>query len=122
MKKRRAANPHAKAEWHLIGADPILANVIQTVGSCQMIRRGGRFEILARSIVSQQISTAAAATIFGRLKALLPGGRLAAAAIHGVTDEQLQSAGLSAQKRRYVRDLTEKTLDGTVNLDRKSVV
>lgn len=115
MKKRRAASPHAKAERHLKRADPVLASVIQTVGPCQLIRRGGRFEILARSIVSQQISTAAAATIFRRLKALLPGARLSATAIRGVTDDQLQSVGLSAQKRKYLRDLTEKTLDGTVN-------
>ena len=114
MTGKQADNPHAMAERHLKRADPVMAEVIRNVGPCRMVRRGGRFEILARSIVSQQISTAAAATIFRRLKGLLPGARLSAAGIDSVSDDQLQQAGLSAQKRRYLRDLTEKTLNGTV--------
>lgn len=74
--------------------------------------------MLVRSILSQQISTAAARTIRGRLEALLPGGRLKAESINLLTDEQLQQVGVSSQKRGYLRDLTQRTLDGSLNFRR----
>ena len=48
----------------------------------------------------------------------MTGGKIAPASIAKLTDEQLQSAGLSNQKRSYVRDLTERTLDGTIDFRR----
>jgi 3-methyladenine DNA glycosylase/8-oxoguanine DNA glycosylase len=66
--------------------------------------------------VSQQLSTKAAATIYGRLCALLPdGGRPTAEALSPLSDEALRSAGLSRQKLSYLRDLTRRMLDGSIN-------
>ena len=95
-----------------------MAEVIRQVGHCQLTKRGGRFEVLARSILSQQISVHAARTIRRRLQRLLPGGRVSATGIDRLSDEQLQSVGISLQKRGYLRNLTRHVLTGTVNFRR----
>jgi DNA-3-methyladenine glycosylase II len=95
-----------------------MADVIRRVGECQLKRRGGRFDVLARSILSQQISVQAARTIRRRLQRLLPGGRISAVGIDRLSDDQLQSVGISLQKRGYLRNLTSHVLGGTVNFRR----
>ena len=95
-----------------------MADVIRRVGQCQLTRRGGRFDVLARSILSQQISVQAARTIRRRLQRLLPGGRISAVGIDRLSDEQLQAVGISLQKRGYLRNLTRHVLAGTVNFRR----
>ena len=95
-----------------------MAAVIRRVGQCQLTRRGGRFDVLARSILSQQISVQAARTIRRRLQRLLPGGRISAVGIDRLSDEQLQAVGISLQKRGYLRNLTSHVLAGTVNFRR----
>ncbi|HIK96115.1 MAG TPA: DNA-3-methyladenine glycosylase 2 family protein [Planctomycetes bacterium] len=95
-----------------------MADVIRRIGHCQLKRRGGRFDVLARSILSQQISVQAARTIRRRLQRLLPGGRLSATGIDRLSDDQLQSVGISLQKRGYLRNLTGHVLDGTVSFRR----
>ena len=95
-----------------------MADVISRVGECRLQRRGGRFDVLARSILSQQISVQAARTIRRRLQRLLPGGRISAVGIDRLSDEQLQAVGISSQKRGYLRNLTGHVLAGTVNFRR----
>lgn len=95
-----------------------MAHVIKNVGPCRIEITGGGFAVLARSILSQQISTKAARSIRRKLQDLLPGRRLAAAPILQLSDQQLQSAGVSAQKRGYLRDLANRTADGTLNFRR----
>jgi DNA-3-methyladenine glycosylase II len=102
----------------LCANDPVLAVVIKRVGSFALKPEPGGYEILVRSILSQQISVAAARTIRGRLQKLLPGGKLSAKNIHALSDEQLQSVGVSRQKQTYLRHLTSCTLDGTINFRR----
>ena len=67
----------AAAVAHLTQADPTLARVIAAVGPCLFAPRaeGTHFEAVARSIVYQQLSGKAAATIYGRVCALFPGNR-----------------------------------------------
>lgn len=103
---------------HLRKNDAVIGQVIKSVGPFTLKKIPGGFEVVVRSILSQQISTAAAATIRKRLEALLPDGKIAPASLAKLTDDQLQSAGLSSQKRSYVRDLTERTLDGTIDFRR----
>ena len=98
----------------LTEVDPVLGKVIRQVGDFALKTEKGGYEILVRSILSQQISIAAARTIRGRLQALLPSKKIRAEDIHGLTDDQLQSVGISQQKRTYLRDLTLCTLDGTI--------
>ncbi len=107
-----------KAVRQLSKVDPVLRRVIRDVGPFTLKPDKGGYGILVRSILSQQISTSAATTIRTRLQSLLPAGKLAAKSIDALTDEQLQSVGISQQKRGYLRDLTRCTLDGTLNFRR----
>lgn len=74
---------------------------------------------LVRSIVFQQLSGKAAATIFRRVLALLPPHQGTARAEHwlAVADDKLREAGLSRPKITYVRDLCERVADGRLALD-----
>ena len=73
---------------------------------------------LVEAIVSQQLSTRAAATIYGRLRALIPdGGVPTPEALLPLSDEALRGVGLSRQKASYMRDLSQKVLDGSVKTD-----
>ncbi|HZD92919.1 MAG TPA: hypothetical protein VE133_01615, partial [Candidatus Sulfotelmatobacter sp.] len=57
-----------KAVNHLKKSDAILASIIARVGPCKLTYREPTFEMLARAIVFQQLSTKAARTIYGRLE------------------------------------------------------
>lgn len=97
-------------------ADPVLALLMRQVGPLRLSLRDPQspFEALAQSIVYQQLHGKAAATIFARVKASLPRGRLTPQALLATPVESLRAAGLSASKQAAMRDLAEKTLDGTV--------
>jgi len=73
------------------------------------------FDALAESIVYQQLSGKAAATIWGRVRALYPKTKwLDPAKILVTPDEKLRGAGLSRSKTAAIKDLAAKTIDGTV--------
>ncbi len=100
-----------RAIRHLKQSDPVLKQIIETVGPCRIAYREPSFDTLLRSIVYQQISGKVAAAIVGRLQ------------VHGtdpatllaLSDEQLRGVGLSRQKISYLRDLAERTLRGEVD-------
>ena len=115
-----SAEGYAKARRHLMRSDPILCAAIKTIGACGMAdrQRKDHLSALVGSIVSQQLSTKAAATIFGRVLALFPDGQIPdAAAIGAHRDEVLRAVGLSGQKVSYLRDLSARIVDGRLNLD-----
>lgn len=103
---------------HLMREDPILADLITRVGPFQLKLERDRYSMLVRSILSQQISTLAAAAIRRKLELQTDGQGLMAQAIDRLSDEQLRMAGLSGQKVSYLRDLTARVLDGRLQLDR----
>jgi DNA-3-methyladenine glycosylase II len=109
-----------KARRLLMRRDPILASAIKKIGPCGMAARQRKDHLtaLVGAIVSQQLSTKAAATIFGRFAALFPDNQITdAAAIAAVDDATLRRAGFSGQKIGYLRDLSARILDGRLNLD-----
>jgi DNA-3-methyladenine glycosylase II len=110
---------HRKALAHLRRVDPVLRNVIEQVGPCRLrpMTDGSHFEFIARAIIYQQLSTKAAATIHGRVQALC-GGSISADPLAGLGDEALRGAGLSRQKLGYLRDLSARAVDGTLDEDR----
>lgn len=110
---------YARARRLLLRRDPILAALIRQYGPCGLAQaqRADHFSALVRAIAGQQLSTKAAATIYARLLALMPGGQATAAALMALTGEQLRSVGISRQKAASLRDLSEKVLTGLVNLD-----
>lgn len=99
--------------------DPVLARLIKAHGPCGLAaaQRADHFTALVRAITGQQLSTRAAATIFSRLVALMPGGRLTPQAMAAVGDDELRAAGMSRQKIAYFRDLTAHVLGGELPLD-----
>lgn len=103
---------------HLRRADVHLATAIEAAGPFALQPRPlqSPFEALLRSIVYQQLSGKAAATIYGRVESLLPKRRRSAwpQTIIELEEATLRSAGLSRNKTAAVKDLAAKTIDGTV--------
>jgi methylated-DNA-[protein]-cysteine S-methyltransferase len=97
-------------------ADPVLGKHIAKVGPLRLQLKDseGTFAALAESIVYQQLNGKAAATIFGRVRALYAGGRLEPKAVLATRAERLRSAGLSASKEASLRDLAERATRGEI--------
>lgn len=73
------------------------------------------FDALAESIAYQQLNGKAAATIWGRVRALYPKRKyLDPNLVLATPDKKLRAAGLSGSKVAALKDLAAKTLDGTV--------
>ena len=98
----------------LIELDPRLANILAIAGAPPLRRREGGFAGLASIVVSQQLSTASAAAIWGRLTAMLD--PLDAAAFLRVRAPRLQRAGLSAAKIRTLKSIASALKSGTFDL------
>jgi len=96
-----------RATAHLTEADPVLGALIRRVGPFRLAPRstGTHFDAVCRSIIYQQLSGKAAATIHGRVLGLYGGRAPLPAELAGTTDEQLRSVGLSRQKLSYLKDL-----------------
>jgi DNA-3-methyladenine glycosylase II len=73
------------------------------------------FLSLARSIIGQQISTKAGASIYAKFIALFGGRKPSPEAFLGFNISQLKSAGISPQKAGYLKDLAEKFQNKTID-------
>ncbi len=104
------------AEAALASADPRMGEIIEAYGPCTMTITSlqSPFESLFKTIIFQQLSTASANAIFGRVLALFDGKAPTPDRTLVIADEAYRGAGMSKQKIRYVRDLAQKTLEGTV--------
>jgi DNA-3-methyladenine glycosylase II len=107
---------HAPAVRHLRRVDRRMREIIDAVGPCTLKPRRERFAMLARSIIAQQISVAAARTINQRLVDLVRPGRLSAEALVALSPERLKAAGVSPQKTGYLLDLATRVASGEVRL------
>lgn len=103
----------AAGQRHLSAGDPVMAEIIDRVGPFTLRLKRGRFRTLAGSIVSQQISTAAAKTIQKRLHQRL-GNRVTAEAVVAMGESGLREVGLSRQKASYLLDLARKSQEGVI--------
>jgi len=98
--------------------DEKLAPLIKKYGPPDFTRRPGGtgvFPSLLRSIVYQQLSGHAARAIHTRVLALFPNGVPRPETLLKIRAPRLRKAGLSVQKITYVRDLSRKCLDGTID-------
>lgn len=91
---------------HLRRVDPELKPVIEKLGIIALPEPRSDFETLVDSIVSQQLSTKAAATIFERLLCTLDFIVLPKQILN-TSAEDLRAAGLSGQKTKYLYALSE---------------
>ena len=96
--------PDAKA--HLSKRDKVLRKLIKNYPDANLQTRGDAFQTLARSIVGQQISVKAAASIWNRFAEcagdVTPGG------IASLTPESMRACGLSGSKVVYIKDLAQR--------------
>lgn len=106
-----------KASRTLARRDPVLGRLIRAHGPCGLAeaQHDDPFRALTRAIVGQQLSTKAAATIYGRFASLCS-GRPTPQAVARVSDAELRAVGLSGQKLSYIRDLSARVLDGSLKL------
>jgi len=95
------------ADW-LARVEPRFAQALALTGPLPLRRRPDGFAALFSAIVSQQVSVAAAAAIWGRLA---EAGLVAPAAVLDANEDALRAAGLSRQKVRYARALAEAAID-----------
>ena len=72
------------------------------------------YQSLVRSVIAQQVSTAAARTISERLEVKC-GGSITAAKVGALSAKKLQSVGLTGAKVRTISELTEASLSGEIN-------
>jgi DNA-3-methyladenine glycosylase II len=98
----------------LVAADPRLGPIAAVAGPLPLRRGKPGFEGLARIVMGQQVSTASAAAIFGRLHAA---GGHEAAAFAALDDAALRACGLSAAKVRTMRAAAAAVLEGRLDLD-----
>ncbi len=93
-----------------------MATLIQTVGPCRLTsRKGTPFQILATSIMSQQISAQAASSIKQRVLELIPA--FTASAILAAEPERLRAAGLSSPKIRYLVQIARAAEEGKLDFE-----
>ncbi|MBO0701235.1 MAG: DNA-3-methyladenine glycosylase 2 family protein [Zavarzinella sp.] len=103
--------PFADAGRKLARLDPRLKALIAHVGPCTLRPHPNAFRVLASSIVSQQISTKAAASISARVRSLCGPGGVRPKRIAELPDEALRGAGLSTNKLLSMRSLSQFFLD-----------
>src|SRR3954466_10514357 len=109
---------------HLRARDRRLAKFIERVGPFRLRRAEWqrRFEALAESIVYQQLTGKAAATILARVVALFRPRRFPRPQdVTAIPEADLRAAGLSRAKTAALQDLAVKALDGTVPASRRAL-
>jgi DNA-3-methyladenine glycosylase II len=114
-----------KAVATLRDGDPVMARLIDEHGT--LVRRelkqdadeprGDAYGALLRSIVGQQLSTKAAATIYGRMLELFGGHAPTPRQLLEVDPDLIRAAGLSRPKIAYLRDLALHVEEGRVDLE-----
>ena len=103
------------ARQALVAADPLLARVVEAVPPFEWRLRTGGFEGLFRMIVEQQVSGAAAASIWRRVVEGL--GEVTPEAVLARPIEELRTFGLSGQKARYGHEIARAHVEGHIDFD-----
>jgi DNA-3-methyladenine glycosylase II len=105
----------AEAISHLLALDADFARVLAAAGPLPWRRREPGFPALLHAIVAQMISNAAAAAIWGRVRAL-PGALTPATFLH-LHEDALRGAGFSRPKVTHARALAQAFEDGVLRTD-----
>lgn len=103
------------ARQALTAADPALVRIEDAVPPFEWRLRTGGFEGLFRMIVEQQVSVAAAASIWRRVVEGL--GEVTPEAVLARPVEDLRTLGLSGQKARYGHEIARAHVEGHIDFD-----
>ena len=114
MKRHAAPAYWNRAKRALARRDAVLARIIRDHPRIALEPRGEPFFTLARSIVGQQISVKAAASIWARLAALAP--RMLPQQVLKAGYAGLVACGLSRRKAEYIADLAHHFIDGSLHV------
>jgi DNA-3-methyladenine glycosylase II len=112
------------AQADLAAADPVMGELIAELGELSIEGRRRRrpqvdaYGMLLRSVIGQQLSVKAAATIYDRFLDLFGGSTPTPEQLLDVEPQRLRDAGFSWRKVEYVRDLAEHVLSGELALNR----
>jgi DNA-3-methyladenine glycosylase II len=108
---------YARARRLLSRRDPVIRDLMRRYGPCGLAdaQHADPFRALIHSIISQQLSTRAAATIESRFRALF-GGVPTPSQVTATPDAQLRAVGLSGQKVKYIRDLCRRVEEKSLPL------
>jgi DNA-3-methyladenine glycosylase II len=99
----------------LAASEPAVAQTIARIGYPPPRQREPGYETLLRTIVGQQVSVAAAASVWAKLEAALGLG-CAPEALLTRDHDTLRACGLSRQKQGYARSLAELVTSGALDL------
>jgi DNA-3-methyladenine glycosylase II len=112
------AAEHLRASLDALAArEPRIADALARAGypEPRISERG--YQTLLRAIVGQQVSVAAAASMWSKLTSRV-GDPPDPQALLAASDEALRSAGLSRQKASYARSLADEVISGRLDFDR----
>ena len=98
-------------------SDPVLAPIIKQAGLPDLKPHGDYYGALVNSIIGQQLSVKAAASIKNKFKAMFGGKMPQPEQILEKSVEDLRAVGFSRAKASYVRDLAQHVIDGRVKFD-----
>ncbi len=106
-----------QAANHLSATDQALRPVIARHGLCTIAPHVDYYPELVRSIIGQQLSVKAAASIANRFTGLFDNQFPSPGQILSVSPESLREVGFSRAKALYVQDLARHVLDGRLSFD-----
>ncbi len=98
---------------HLCAGDPVIGRIIDDYPDESLTSRDDPYGTLARAIVGQQISVAAAQAVWGRLAGAL--GAVNPDRVAEASADSLCACGLSRPKARYLQHLAARFLDGSLD-------
>ncbi len=105
-----------QAMHHLQKNDPLLSPIINHHGIPTIVPHTAYYQSLVESIISQQLSVKAAATILKRFVALFPDTSFPSPSdILRKDSEAYRAVGLSRQKASYIQDLALKVIEGEID-------
>lgn len=99
---------------YLIERDPKLGRVILEMQDIKRPINSNLFESLMTSIISQQISSKAATTVWSRFKDLV--GSVSPENVMALSLDEIQKQGMSFRKAGYIKEIAERVSDGDLNL------
>lgn len=101
----------------LSDSDRKLAHIIHQIGPCLLLRREQGFSSLAYSIIGQQLSKSAAASIRLKFDSLFSSIHADPFELINMDDDELRQTGLSLPKVNYLKGLANHVISGKIDFD-----